>query len=189
MKTRNHRLLFFTFLILLPLTLATAATAPPLEVIDPNPVRGRFFVALYGNDEWSGKIPEPNAGRTDGPFKTFKQAQTAHRADNVATRIIVRQGTYYFSEPFVLGIADSGSTYEAYPRERVVISGGRRIKEWTKGPGNVWSARIPEVMTDKWIFRQLRVGDVLQPNARHPNVDPLDPLEGGCTELVGDGAA
>jgi len=187
MKTRNHRLLFFTFLILLPLTLATAATAPPLEVIDPNPVRGRFFVALYGNDEWSGKIPEPNAGRTDGPFKTFKQAQTAHRADNVATRIIVRQGTYYFSEPFVLGIADSGSTYEAYPRERVVISGGRRIKEWTKGPGNVWSARIPEVMTDKWIFRQLRVGDVLQPNARHPNVDPLDPLEGGWSFVVPSG--
>lgn len=179
MKTRNHRILFFALLSVLTFPIATAGYSQVAEKVDPNPIRGRFFVAPYGNDEWSGKIPEPNPARTDGPFKTFKRAQTAHRADTVQSQIIVRQGDYYFDEPFVLETADSGSSYEAYPGERVVVSGGRRILNWTKGGGAAWATRIPEVLTDKWIFRQLRVGSELQPNARHPNVDPVDPYEGG----------
>ena len=39
----------------------------------------RFFVATDGDDAWSGAVPEPNAGRTDGPFATLTRARDAVR--------------------------------------------------------------------------------------------------------------
>ncbi len=172
-----HR--FRLLLAALPLTLAFSALAQVAETIDPTPVRGRYFISPFGNDEWSGQLPEPNAARSDGPFKTFVRARKAHRDDTVKTRVIVRQGSYYFAEPFELEKVDSGSSYEAYPGERVTLSGGRPILNWSKGTGSIWAAKIPETRTDKWVFRQLRVGDQQEPNARQPDFDPANPVEGG----------
>ena len=39
-----------------------------------------FYVAMNGNDSWSGTLAEPNATKTDGPFATLARAQTAVRA-------------------------------------------------------------------------------------------------------------
>ena len=39
-----------------------------------------FFVAPAGNDQWSGRLAEPNAAKTDGPFASVKRAQEAVRA-------------------------------------------------------------------------------------------------------------
>ena len=39
----------------------------------------RFFVSLTGDDGWSGRFPEPNAARSDGPFRTLEAAQEAVR--------------------------------------------------------------------------------------------------------------
>ena len=44
-----------------------------------DPIQATFLVATDGNDEWSGKLPEPNAGRTDGPFATLRRARDAVR--------------------------------------------------------------------------------------------------------------
>jgi hypothetical protein len=33
-----------------------------------------FYVATNGNDAWSGRLAEPNAGKTDGPFATLERA-------------------------------------------------------------------------------------------------------------------
>ena len=38
-----------------------------------------FYVAVNGNDTWSGTIAEPNADNTDGPFSTIKRAQRSVR--------------------------------------------------------------------------------------------------------------
>ena len=38
-----------------------------------------FFVAPNGNDNWSGKLADPNEMNTDGPFKTIRRAQVAVR--------------------------------------------------------------------------------------------------------------
>ena len=32
-----------------------------------------FYVATNGNDTWSGKVPAPNADKTDGPFATVER--------------------------------------------------------------------------------------------------------------------
>lgn len=179
MKTRKPRILFLYCLSALLFTIVASGYAQIVEKVDPAPVRGRFFVAPYGNDTWSGDDSGAEPGPHGRSIQNLQRAQTAYRADTVRGHVIVRQGTYYFSEPFVLGMPDAGATFEAYPGERVVVSGGRRILNWTRGSGLAWSTRIPEVRSEKWNFKQLRVGDEKQPNARHPNYDPADPLEGG----------
>jgi hypothetical protein len=38
-----------------------------------------WHVSPSGNDAWSGSLPEPNAGRTDGPVATLERARDAIR--------------------------------------------------------------------------------------------------------------
>ncbi len=38
-----------------------------------------FYVAVNGGDRWSGRLPEPNAARTDGPLATLAGARDAVR--------------------------------------------------------------------------------------------------------------
>ena len=38
-----------------------------------------LHVSPKGNDQWSGKLTEPNAGRTDGPLATIEGARDALR--------------------------------------------------------------------------------------------------------------
>ena len=38
-----------------------------------------FYVAVNGNDAWSGTLAEPNADNSDGPFSTIERAQKAVR--------------------------------------------------------------------------------------------------------------
>ncbi|MDP4284341.1 MAG: right-handed parallel beta-helix repeat-containing protein [Bacteroidota bacterium] len=39
-----------------------------------------FYVSPSGNDNWTGKLAEPNKAGTDGPFATIEQAKAAVRA-------------------------------------------------------------------------------------------------------------
>ena len=41
------------------------------------PAKADFYISSKGNDDWSGTLPEPNAGMTDGPFLTIGRAQKA----------------------------------------------------------------------------------------------------------------
>ncbi|MEJ7614356.1 MAG: hypothetical protein SQA66_12055, partial [Candidatus Fervidibacter sacchari] len=36
-----------------------------------------FYVAVNGNDSWSGRLPSPNRTKTDGPFATLQRALDA----------------------------------------------------------------------------------------------------------------
>ena len=36
-----------------------------------------FYVAMNGNDSWSGKLASPNTSKTDGPFASIQRAQKA----------------------------------------------------------------------------------------------------------------
>ncbi|HIE50307.1 MAG TPA: hypothetical protein EYP85_00990 [Armatimonadetes bacterium] len=143
------------------------------------PGAGRYFVAPNGNDAWSGRLPEPNADRTDGPFATLARAQEALRAEKGERTVYVRGGTYYLPEPLTLTPEDSGSRFLAYPGERPVLSGGRPITGWRKGKGEIWTVHLPEVVAGRWYFQQLRVGEERQIRARYPNFDPEHPYTGG----------
>jgi len=95
-----------------------------------------FYVAQNGNDAWSGKLPAPNAARTDGPFASLERARDAVRRIKPRSQrpivVLVRGGEYRRAAPFELGAADSGTpgspvVYRACPGEEVRITGGVRV--------------------------------------------------------------
>ncbi len=76
----------------------------------------RFYVSLDGRDEWSGRLTEPNAEGTDGPFRTFAAAQAALRQRNreedsggKPVVVDVLPGVYELDGPLTFGPDDSGT--------------------------------------------------------------------------------
>ena len=148
-----------------------------------------FFVAKDGNDAWSGKLAEPNAEKTDGPFATIVKARDAIRKMKAKVSlsepvtVMVRGGTYYLDDTIVFDQRDSGAkdcpiTYMAYPGEKPVISGGRKITgPWKTYKGDILVCSIKEVKEGKWNFRQLFVNGKRQIRARVPNEGYYDTEE------------
>src|SRR5439155_4536496 len=122
-----------------------------------NAAAGNFYVAPYGQDNWSGRLATPNQLRTNGPFATLARARDAVRSLRASgsaaapIRVLVRSGTYFLEEPLVFGLEDSGTvdapiTYAAYPGEKPILSGGLAIKGWKStavGRKNLWVADVP----------------------------------------------
>jgi len=112
-----------------------------------------FYVSPQGDDTWSGKLPSQSARGTDGPFATLERARQAVReviSQNLTrdVRVVLRGGTYYLPEGFLLGPEDSGTadhsiTYEAYPAEEVHLIGGMPIRNWSRYKGRIWQCEIP----------------------------------------------
>ena len=98
-----------------------------------------FYVSNSGNDEWSGRLPQPNASATDGPFKTLEKARWKVEQINAQQQmpgedieIIIRGGTYMISKTFVLSHNSSGNAgkaivWKSYPGEKVQLMGSREI--------------------------------------------------------------
>jgi len=135
-----------------------------------------LFVSTTGNDAWSGELADPNADRTDGPLATLHQARDQARQLKAAgpVTVWVRGGIYSMQQPLVLEPQDSGTAerplvFAAYPGEQPVLSGGRRITGWQRGPGELWQVELPEVRAGQWYFRQLFVGSSRRQPARSPN--------------------
>ncbi len=97
------------------------------------------YVSTGGNDSWSGKLPEPHSGRSDGPFATLGRAREEVRKlkrsgglPRGGVTIHIRAGVYSLSETFRLNEEDSGTekspvTWRAYQEETVQIIGGKEI--------------------------------------------------------------
>lgn len=133
----------------------------------PGPLQ--LCVSPAGNDAWSGRLTEPNAQGTDGPFATPSRAlaevvrlKAAHRLPGGVT-VALRGGVYELTEPLRITPAGAGSAaaplvVTAYQDEKPVLSGGRRITTWTPVAGR-WEAKLPEVAAGGWTFSQLFVAD------------------------------
>ena len=143
--------------------------------------KATFFVAQEGNDAWSGKLAAPNVQRTDGPFATVMRARDAIREMRAKrplshpVTVMIRGGTYFLEETLVLEVEDSGTEkcpicYTAYPGEKPVLSGGRRITgPWKPYKGKIAFCAVEEAKGGKWKFRQLAVNGKRQTRARLPN--------------------
>jgi len=138
-----------------------------------------YYVAPHGKDSWDGRLPEPD-GTGAGPFATLQRARDEIRklkAGGKLTRpvtVILRGGNYPLSEPFVLKPRDSGAegapvVYTAYPGEKPIISGGRKITGWQRGKGSLWQVQLPPLENGRWDFRQLFVDGQRRRRARMPN--------------------
>ena len=163
----------------------------PAGLAAREPASSKLYVAVNGDDRWSGALDSPNAAKTDGPFATLGRARDAARALRAAKgptgplEILVREGTYFLSEPFVLGPEDSGTaeaplTITAYPREHPTISGGVRIDGWkeTEVHGKrAWTTEVPGVREGRLWFRELFVNDERRPRTRLPKKGYYHPVE------------
>lgn len=138
-----------------------------------------FYVAVDGNDSWGGRLPSPNAGKTDGPFRTLARARDAIRylkaagPVNRSLTVRVRGGRYSLHESFVLRPDDSGTeeypiTYAGYPGEKALFSGGIVINGWKQGSGPLWTVKVPQVKGETIYFRQLFVNGQRRIRARLP---------------------
>lgn len=137
-----------------------------------------LYVSPEGKDSWSGRLPEPNADGSDGPFATLPRARDAVRALKAAGRldgpvtVQLRGGVYPVPAPIEFGPEDSAPvTYQAYPGETPVLDGGTRLSGWRVEEVHgrtAWVLDLPEVAAGEWLFRQLFVNGVRRPRARLP---------------------
>jgi hypothetical protein len=162
-----------------------------------------YFVALNGNDRWSGALPEPNRARTDGPFRTAARAHRAAQSGSRDVQVMFRDGVHALAEPLVFlptaaGKAEKGGAigrkigYQAFAGEHPVLSGGRRITGWRVVKQNgrsVWQVMLPEVKAGKWEFTQLWVNGRRAERPRLPRKGFFRTLPGhnlgqptGCTK-------
>jgi hypothetical protein len=155
-----------------------------------------FYVALNGNDAWSGKLAAPNPAGTDGPFASLARARNAVRAlksvggPPTPLTVMIREGKYFLHDALTFTNDDSGTaqapiTYRAYPGEHPVLSGGRRVTGWKTYRGQILVADLPDSKGGKGKARQLFLNGKRQIRARWPNLDPNDPLYGGWLFMQG----
>lgn len=130
-----------------------------------------FYIAPNGNDLHPGTMEQP--------FATFERAQiavqeTLKSAKQKDILVLVRGGVYNLEKPLIFKPDDGGTenisiTYSAYPNERPMLSGGRQITGWRKQKDNLWTAKLPNVKSGQWWFRQLFVDGQRLIRARYPN--------------------
>lgn len=116
-----------------------------------------FFVATTGNDS--------NPGTQASPFLTLGAAQTAMRASVSTKAATLRGGTYILTAPLALTSADNSETWQSYPGENAIISGGNVLTTgWTlhDTPNNIW-----QLTGITWNFRELYVNNLHATRARN----------------------
>ena len=118
-----------------------------------------LYVSLNGNDAWSGRLAEPNAEKTDGPFRTLAKAAGAMKAGDTC---LVREGVYRET----LTLYCSGVTVQNYRDEIAVISGADLVTGWRSEGGAVYSAEMGWDLDDQ---NQLFADGLMLTEARWPN--------------------
>ena len=181
-------LFFFLVLVSFEFTIAQNASKPYAD----------FYVSTLGNDNWTGKLAEPNASKTDGPFATIHRAKNAVRLmkkdcyRNIY--VLIRGGEYQLSETEVFTPADSHYdsyqiVYMAYADETPVFSSDIPVAEWKlassiKGlpvvaNGKVFVANLPELPKGKERFFTLYDQGKLLTRARSKGFEPTKTMTGG----------
>ncbi|MBV8817022.1 MAG: IPT/TIG domain-containing protein, partial [Acidobacteriaceae bacterium] len=138
------------------LTYAGTHTAPAglltVQGSTAAPAALTFYVSPQGSDLFSGRLASPNADNSDGPFATFDHArayvQNISKSGLNRINIQFRGGTYYLPAAINFTRADSGSsnlaiTYQNYPGETPVFSGGVQVPNWTSAGANAWKTTLP----------------------------------------------
>ncbi|MFH1921232.1 MAG: LamG-like jellyroll fold domain-containing protein [Planctomycetota bacterium] len=149
-----------------------------------------FYVATGGNDAWTGRLPEANEAKTDGPFATLHRARDAVRrcrgegASEAPFTVSVRAGDYFVGQTLVFTAEDSGTerhpvTFRSYPGETVRLVGAKPVRGWSARGENVCVAALADQGFERFRFHQVFFRGKRQTLARHPNLDPAHPHTGG----------
>lgn len=100
------------------------------------------------------------------------KAALTGKTEGTKLGIALDSGRYFISEAIEIeGVSSIG--LRAKEGARPVISGGRKIREWTNLGANRWRAKLPDVAAGKWHFRELYIGGKRATRARHPDSGTL----------------
>jgi hypothetical protein len=157
-----------------------------------------FIVSTNGNDTWSGKLAEPNAEKTDGPFATIRRAKEAVRFFKKGTYrdifVLIRGGEYQLSETELFTAADSHYDaykihYMAYGDEIPVFHSDIDVQGWrlakhirslpSIAQGKVFVASIPKLPAGKTHFYTMYADDTLLQRAHSGGFEPTKKMKGG----------
>lgn len=137
-----------------------------------------IYVALNGNDDWSGRLPEPNAAATDGPVRFIETARDIvvenklFGITNEAATVHLRGGTYHLTKPIVFKTQDSYPiTFQPYMNEDVTLSGGIPVRGWQDVEINgvqAWCANVDAILEHFGPFKSLFVEGERRSLARYP---------------------
>lgn len=126
-----------------------------------------FYVSPHGKDSFTGRLPQVNEAKSDGPLATLSAARDQVRKLREQGRltgpvtVYLRGGRYELDKTVVFTPDDSAPvTYASYPGEQAVLDGGRRITGWRPlrvNDRDVWMVDLPEVKAGNWYFRELFV--------------------------------
>ncbi|MBM3498399.1 MAG: hypothetical protein FJX74_06975 [Armatimonadetes bacterium] len=106
------------------------------------PVRASLYVAVDGNDAWSGRLSRPNRARTDGPFASLTRARDEVRKLKSEPQpggvcVEIAGGAYPLAAPLEFTTEDSGTPeraieYRAAEGAEVRLIGGRPVADWSR---------------------------------------------------------
>lgn len=147
-----------------------------------------LYVDPQGDDRWSGQQATADPVNKRGPFATLARAKqaiaqlkTASETANRPLQVMLRGGTYFLTEPLIFRMADSGQreqsiTYQSYPQEQAIISGGRKITGWQTATLNelkLWTVDLPQDANLSWQFQHLWVNGIRRSRSRYPDTGYL----------------
>ncbi|HAM72088.1 MAG TPA: hypothetical protein DCM86_10640 [Verrucomicrobiales bacterium] len=140
-----------------------------------------LHLAPGGNDQWTGQTPElqgPSGPLASLPaaLKRARGLRMEHPADGI--RILVHGGTYWLTEPMVLGPEDSGLSPSApleitsYREEHPVFSAGLPVRNWHPVEGRIphlWEGEVARGPGPRGVVRSFFVSGERRTRARTPN--------------------
>lgn len=148
-----------------------------------------LYVAVDGADA--------NPGTREKPLATLEGARDAIRAMKKkagglpagGVTVFVRGGVYERSKTFALGAEDAGTeqtpiVYRAFPGEKPVLLGGRRISGFGPHKGKILKVDVAKLGFTR-DFNQLFCNDERMQLARYPNFDAANPYAGGYAYVDG----
>jgi hypothetical protein len=107
------------------------------------PIGLKLYVSPLGNDNWTGRISDPDKTKSDGPFATIEGARNTIRRLKETNKlpigsvlVEVREGAYEQLRPFELNELDSGNDslsaiiYSGQKGKDIRLTGGRYITGW-----------------------------------------------------------
>jgi parallel beta-helix repeat protein len=128
-----------------------------------------YFISTSGNDKWSGRLADPTADGSDGPFATLPRARDAirdvrkSRPQSKNAAVYFRAGKYRFAQPVVFSAEDSGLRINPFPGERPELAGSIAATHLERSPGDRF---VVDVAGDPG--REVFVGGVRQTLASKP---------------------
>ena len=124
-----------------------------------------YYVSPGGDDGWSGRLADANAGHTDGPWKTLAKACAVVRPGDTCR---LREGVYReMLKPLRSGTAEAPIVFEAQADEAVLLSGADPVGGWEAAGEGLFKAPLAWDLADE---NQLFAGAAMLTEARWPNI-------------------